>query len=176
MSPGESFEGENTCYDIENPARNEQRYLRILQKRINELNVTMPLYAIMDTSRAGVQGIRRHWKDWCNVAEAGFGRRFSSDTKDSSLDAFVWAKNGGASDGTSNISSGSFESGCEVDTALKPMPEKGTFSQDYFEMLLKNARPSAYSERSGEGGLRVLARAQTCGSPSPRALPFEPPS
>jgi cellulose 1,4-beta-cellobiosidase len=162
MSPGEIFEGENTCYDILNPARNEQRYLKLLQKRIGELNISMPLHAVLDSSRNGVQGIRRHWNDSCNVAGAGFGYPPSSNTKDSNLDAFVWVKNGGVSDGTSDTNSASFASDCGKDTALKPMPEKGEFSQQYFEMLLRNARPHVYS-RSTELQPRAPKYAHMCG-------------
>ena len=169
MSPGEMFEGENTCYDIENPARNEQQYLKLLQKRISELNVDMPLYGIMDTSRSGVQGIRRNWHDWCNVAFAGFGRRFSSDTKDDNLDAFAWIKNGGISDGTSDVNSHTFDSNCGGNTAFKSMPEKGKFSDEYFEMLLKNTRPHKYSERA-EVRPRELVGTQVCGRLSSRSF------
>lgn len=162
MSPGEAFEGENTCYDVENPARNEQRYLRIMQARIKELNVSMPTYGIMDTSRSGVFGLRYNWLDWCNVNSAGFGYSPSANTKDDRLDAYIWAKWGGLSDGTSDKTSIHYDIACSRADAYQPMPERGDFSQEYFEMLLRGWRPRRY----GEGGwLRrdKAMKAQRCG-------------
>lgn len=156
LSPGEMFEGENTCYDIENPARNEQRYLNIMRKHISELNVGMPLFGIMDTSRTGVFGIRRNWGDWCNVNGAGFGRSPSSNTGDKNLDAFIWAKWGGISDGTSDPAAYTYNSFCGLDDAFKPMPERGGFSQAYFEMLLREWKPKGYFSGLWNGRRRYL--------------------
>ncbi|KAF2652533.1 glycoside hydrolase family 6 protein [Lophiostoma macrostomum CBS 122681] len=136
LSPGEKFKDEDTCYDVYNPARNEKRYLQILNKTIGETD--MPFHAIMDSSRAGVQGIRYHWKDYCNVNEAGFGPVFSNITKDPFLDAFVWAKWGGESDGTNDTNTSTYDRPCGLPDAFQPMPEKGQWSQPYFEMLLRN--------------------------------------
>ncbi|PVH96450.1 glycoside hydrolase family 6 protein [Periconia macrospinosa] len=124
-----------------NPARNEQRYLNILRKNIRALNVTMPLFGIVDTSRAGVQGIRRRWLDWCNVKYAGFGPLFNTNTKDSNVDALLWVKNGGFSDGSSVVNLRTDGSNCGGEDAFKPMPARGDFSQAYFEMLLENSKP-----------------------------------
>jgi cellulose 1,4-beta-cellobiosidase len=136
LSPGEKFIDEDTCYDVYNPARNERKYLQILKKTIEKTD--MPFYAIMDSSRAGVQGIRYYWKDYCNVNEAGFGPIFSNVTGDPLLDAFVWAKWGGESDGTSDASALSYDSFCGGADAFQPMPERGQWSQSYFQMLLRN--------------------------------------
>ncbi|KAK0738896.1 1, 4-beta cellobiohydrolase, partial [Schizothecium vesticola] len=54
-------------------------------------------------------------------------------------DAFIWAKGGGISDGTSEASSRNYNSFCGKATAFKPSPEEGEWNQAYFEMLLKNA-------------------------------------
>lgn len=172
MSPGEMFEGENSCYDLLNPARNEKLHLDFLRRGIGKLNVSMPLHGIVDTSRDGVIGIRRHWTDWCNVASAGFGRSPSSDTKDSNVDALVWVKNGGVSDGTSDPSMYTYDSSCGLEFSFKPMPEKGEFSQAYFEMLLKEWNERHFKRSTGvprfeTDGAQICARSLSSRSLAP---------
>lgn len=142
MSPGESFNDEfAVCADLFNKARNEKQYLQILARALKTLNSTMPFHNIMDTSRSGIQGIRELWSDWCNVNYSSWGIIPIAYTEDPNLDAFVWTTWGGISDGTSDPSSPNFKSNCGKNTtAFKPMPEKGVFSQAYFEMLLKGKR------------------------------------
>ncbi|KAF2003538.1 glycoside hydrolase family 6 protein [Amniculicola lignicola CBS 123094] len=123
-----------------NRARTEQAYLHLIAAELDKAG--MPHHAIMDSSRNGVFGIRREWGNWCNVKGAGFGHNSSADTKDEMLDAFVWAKGGGESDGTSDAASTAYNSFCGKDDAFKPMPGKGEWSQGYFEQLLKNWSPT----------------------------------
>ncbi|KAJ3469938.1 hypothetical protein MRS44_000037 [Fusarium solani] len=58
------------------------------------------------------------------------------------LDAFVWVKPGGESDGTSDTSAARYDYHCGASAALQPAPEAGTWFQAYFEQLLTNANPS----------------------------------
>lgn len=102
----------------------------------------MPNHAIIDTGRNGVSGLRQEWGNWCNVNGAGFGVRPTSTTGHDLADAFVWVKPGGESDGTSDSSATRYDSFCGKSDAYQPSPEAGTWNQDYFEMLLKNAKPS----------------------------------
>lgn len=101
-----------------------------------------PNHAIVDTGRNGHPGGRLAWGDWCNVVNAGFGLRPTSDTGSSLADAFVWVKPGGESDGTSDTSATRYDSFCGKSDAFKPSPEAGTWNQAYFEMLLDNANPA----------------------------------
>jgi cellulase/cellobiase CelA1 len=100
--------------------------------------------------------------DWCNVisklfpipkpnirislltyiAETGFGIRPTSNTGHASVDAIVWAKPGGESDGTSDTTAARYDTHCGLPDALKPAPEAGKWFQAYFEQLLTNASPS----------------------------------
>jgi cellulose 1,4-beta-cellobiosidase len=96
----------------------------------------------MDTSRNAVQGLRYSWDDWCNVGGAGIGRRPTGETKDERLDAFVWVKRPGESDGTNNSASEDYNPFCGNQDAFKPSPAKGQWNQKYFEMLVENAKPS----------------------------------
>lgn len=114
----------------------------------------MPYHAVADMSRAGVQGLRYKWEDWCNVDGAGFGRRPQAWTKELGVDedlvdGIVWVKNGGVSDGASEPSLavaggeyGAYNEFCGREGAYKPSPRKGEWNQGYFEMLVRNARPS----------------------------------
>jgi len=106
-----------------------------------------------ETNRAG-KG------DWCNVNGAGFGVRPTSTTGDALVDAFVWVKPGGESDGVSDSSADRYDSFCGKDDgkldfvfpkshisnwfilAFKPAPQAGQWNEAYFEMLLKNAKPA----------------------------------
>lgn len=76
------------------------------------------------------------------------------------MDAFVWVKPGGESDGTSDTSAKRYDAKCGLEDALKPAPEAGSWfqvcsqsnsipicavltnrTQAYFEQLLRNANP-----------------------------------
>lgn len=159
MFPGEHFANETTCYDILNRASNEQKYLAILNKKVQELNSSMPLHSIMDTTRSGQHGLRERWTDWCNASGADFGRVPSSNTGDKQLDAFVWTQRGGVSDGTNDRGSRTYNSDCRKIDAFEPMPERWVWSQAYFEMLLENwSQRGLLRERGGEE-----VRAAQCG-------------
>jgi len=123
-----------------NKAQDEKRYVALFAPELK--NNGMPNHAIVDTGRNAVQGLRQEWGHWCNVNGAGFGVRPTSNTGDSLTDAFVWVKPGGESDGTSDTSATRYDSFCGMPDAFKPSPEAGSWNQAYFEMLLKNAKPS----------------------------------
>ncbi|KAK6218648.1 Glucanase [Colletotrichum higginsianum IMI 349063] len=98
---------------------------------------------IVDQGRSGKQPTGQEaWGDWCNAIGTGFGPRPSTNTGSSLVDAFVWVKPGGESDGTSNTSAVRYDHNCGKNDALKPAPEAGTWFQAYFEQLLKNANPA----------------------------------
>ncbi|GMF93807.1 unnamed protein product [Aspergillus oryzae] len=69
------------------------------------------------------------WGDWCNVKNTGFGVRPTTDTGDELVDAFVWVKPGGESDGTSDTSAERYDAHCGYADALTPAPEAGTWFQ-----------------------------------------------
>ncbi|BAE64227.1 unnamed protein product [Aspergillus oryzae RIB40] len=98
---------------------------------------------IVDTGRNGNQPTgQSQWGDWCNVKNTGFGVRPTTDTGDELVDAFVWVKPGGESDGTSDTSAERYDAHCGYADALTPAPEAGTWFQAYFEQLVENANPS----------------------------------
>lgn len=125
---------------------------------------------IVDTSRNGWGGAgrpaaaaadvddmridrRAHRGNWCNVRNAGVGERprATPDTNRPYLDAFVFVKPPGASDGTSdstattpNSDGKRFDPMCgagNVD-ALSGAPHAGSWFHEQFLMLLRNAHPA----------------------------------
>ncbi|KAF4830344.1 Exoglucanase 2 [Colletotrichum tropicale] len=98
---------------------------------------------IVDQGRSGKQPTGQEaWGDWCNAVGTGFGLRPSTNTGSSLVDAFVWVKPGGESDGTSDTSAARYDFNCGKNDALKPAPEAGTWFQAYFVQLLTNANPA----------------------------------
>jgi len=136
-NPGEF---ENTSDAKYNKCQDEKRYVDTFCPLVKSAG--MPCHAVVDTGRNAVQGLRVEWGDWCNVNGAGFGARPTSTTGDSLVDAFVWIKPGGESDGTSDSSANRYDSFCGKSDAFKPSPQAGTWNEAYFEMLIKNASPS----------------------------------
>ncbi|KAI1803002.1 glycoside hydrolase family 6 protein [Daldinia bambusicola] len=140
LLPGEFATGDDSRYVR---PQNEQHFVRILSDALRENGLpARATHAIIDTSRSGVSGLRYTWDDWCNIKGAGFGIRPTSQTGDETLDAFVWVKHPGESDGTSNSSEPGYDEFCGKDDAVKPSPGSGLWHQAYFEMLVRNADPS----------------------------------
>jgi cellulose 1,4-beta-cellobiosidase len=141
--PGE-FANADDSRDIR-PA-NEQRFVHILASALQRRG--LPAYAthaVLDTSRNAVSGLRYSWDEWCNVNGAGLGVRPSGQTGDEVLDAFVWVRRPGESDGASENDGGSVEgevNGCTAKSAVRPAPARDVWFQGFFEMLVRNARPA----------------------------------
>ncbi|KAF2866512.1 cellobiohydrolase-like protein II precursor [Massariosphaeria phaeospora] len=137
MSPGEFSKATDAQW---NKAQNEKQYITLFSPELKSAG--MPGQAIVDTARNGVQNLRKEWGHWCNVKGAGFGPRPTSTTGSTLVDAFVWVKPGGESDGTSDTSADRFDSFCGYEDAYQPAPEAGQWNQAYFEDLVKNAKPA----------------------------------
>ncbi|KAK8113002.1 glycoside hydrolase family 6 protein [Apiospora sp. TS-2023a] len=135
-TPGEFSDASDAQW---NKAQNEKLYTEMFGAELKSAG--MPNHAIVDTGRNAVTGLREEWGNWCNVNGAGFGVRPTADTGSELVDAFVWGKPGGESDGTSDSSATRYDSFCGKPDAFKPSPEAGQWNQEYFEMLLKNANP-----------------------------------
>ncbi|KAF2152180.1 glycoside hydrolase family 6 protein [Myriangium duriaei CBS 260.36] len=118
----------------------ENRYINALSPLLTSAG--FPAHFIVDTSRNGVQPTQQNaWGDWCNIKGTGFGVRPTTATGNTLVDAFVWVKPGGESDGTSDSSAERYDSTCGLSDALSPAPEAGTWFQAYFQQLLTNANP-----------------------------------
>jgi cellulose 1,4-beta-cellobiosidase len=137
LSPGEFSKATDAAY---NKAQNEKQYVALFSPELKSAG--MPSQAIIDTGRNAVTGLRKEWGNWCNVKGAGFGVRPTGSTGNSLVDAFVWVKPGGESDGTSDSSATRYDSFCGKEDAFQPSPEAGQWNQAYFEELVKNAKPA----------------------------------
>lgn len=132
-----------TCpsYTQGNSVCDEKRYINALAPLLTAAGY--PAHFIVDQGRSGVQPTKQQaWGDWCNVIGTGFGTRPTTATDDPLLDAIVWVKPGGESDGTSNTTATRYDAHCGYDDALKPAPEAGNWFQAYFVQLLTNANPA----------------------------------
>jgi cellulose 1,4-beta-cellobiosidase len=87
----------------------------------------LPAHFITDQGRVALPGARAAWGDWCNVAPAGLGHPYTTETGNEFVDALVWIKPGGESDGA-----------CGMDGA----PGAGLWFEKYTEMLIENADPA----------------------------------
>ncbi|GES64607.1 cellobiohydrolase [Aspergillus terreus] len=133
----------STCpsYTSGNSNCDENRYINAFAPLLKAQG--WDAHFIVDTGRNGVQPTKQNaWGDWCNVIGTGFGVRPTTNTGNSLVDAFVWVKPGGESDGTSDSSAARYDAHCGYSDALQPAPEAGTWFQAYFEQLLKNANPA----------------------------------
>ncbi|KAG8736715.1 Beta-glucosidase cel3A [Ceratobasidium sp. 428] len=118
----------------------EIHYINALAPLLTQYS--FPAHFIVDQGRSGVQNIRSQWGDWCNILGAGFGTQPTTSTGSSYIDAIVWVKPGGESDGTSNTSSSRYDSTCGLSDATQPAPEAGTWFEAYFETLVSKANPA----------------------------------
>ncbi|KAL4781029.1 1, 4-beta cellobiohydrolase [Aspergillus varians] len=136
----------DTCpsYTSENDICDEQSYINNLAPELSAAG--WDAHFVVDTGRNGKQPTGQiEWGDWCNAKGTGFGVRPTTDTGDDLVDAFVWIKPGGESDGTSDQSAERYDSHCGAEAALQPAPEAGTWFQAYFEQLVENANPALSS-------------------------------
>ncbi|KAF9473876.1 cellobiohydrolase [Pholiota conissans] len=103
-----------------------------------------PAHFIVDQGRAGKGAIRTDWGQWCNIAGAGFGTKptaSQSVLNNTNVDAIVWVKPGGESDGTSDPSAARFDANCVSPVSQVPAPEAGSWFNAYVVNLVKNADP-----------------------------------
>jgi cellulose 1,4-beta-cellobiosidase len=127
-----------------NFAIDEIHFISLFDKAMHDNGITGMSY-ITDTSRNGVTNERRDCANWCNINNSGFGRRPTTDVSDlglSNLDALVWVKTPGESDGTSDTSAQRHDSMCNSADSFTPSPEAGAWSPEFFVMLAKNANPA----------------------------------
>ncbi|KAL2148458.1 hypothetical protein VTH82DRAFT_2378 [Thermothelomyces myriococcoides] len=128
------------AYTSPNPNYDEKHYVEAFSPLLNSAG--FPARFIVDTGRNGKQPTgQEEWGHWCNVRDTGFGVRPTTNTGHDLVDAFVWIKPGGESDGTSDTSAARYDYHCGLSDALKPAPEAGQWFQAYFEQLLVNANP-----------------------------------
>ncbi|KAI8804626.1 1, 4-beta cellobiohydrolase [Cladochytrium replicatum] len=130
-------------YDF-NPCIDENTYTKQLASVWG--GAGLPARFIVDTSRSGQVGIRKVWGSWCNIKGAGVGPRPATNPA-GVVDAFVWVKPPGESDGVSGPpGTPRLDGFCDPTTSngidsLSGAPQAGQWFDAQFVMLVKNANP-----------------------------------
>eukprot|EP01083_Nonionella_stella_P036091 98491_1 len=132
-----------------NDCVNEAIYIQYLSGYMEKAGVTGKSW-ITDTSRNGVPDCRKARSEscgdpcceWCNIANSGFGNMPSTNVASTgltNLDAFVWAKVPGESDGTSDTTASNYDFHCGSDESVPNSPQAGMWFDSFFVMLATNA-------------------------------------
>jgi len=95
---------------------------------------------IIDTSRDGRPNIRTAAGNWCNIKGAGLGERPQASPVPK-VDAYLYIKVPGESDGTSDSKAKRFDANCTSDDAAQNAPQAGEMFDSFLIDLLKNANP-----------------------------------
>lgn len=85
-----------------NYGNNELNYVLFLHNKTVEAVPGFDPTFIIDTGRNGVVNMRKSCSNWCNIRNAGVGRNPTTDTKVAIVDAYLWLKTPGESDGCTN--------------------------------------------------------------------------
>ena len=110
----------------------------------------MDPHFIIDTGRNGVTDMRADCSHWCNIRGAGIGHLPTTNTGNSSIDAYLWLKTPGESDGcTQTLPDGSqcprFDSQCGSYDSIGSQgsepraPEAGQWFDYQIKKLAENA-------------------------------------
>jgi hypothetical protein len=149
QTPGEFSTATDAKY---NKCQDEKRYVNAFAPLLKTAG--MPNHAIVDTGRNAVTGLRLAWGDWCNVIGAGFGVRPTTTTNDALVDAFVWGKPGGESDGVSDPDADRYDSFCGHEDG------KLSFKIQCCSNLILHSVQAISTSRSMEPGLLRAAPCQ----------------
>ena len=136
-----------------NSCINEAIYITDLTETFSGSSIDITINGwITDTSRNGVTNMRSDCANWCNIEGAGLGERPNTDTSyvesltgASIIDALIWVKVPGESDGTSNTSSSRYDAHCTSSDSQVPAPQAGQWFDTYFVDLCTNAVPPLLS-------------------------------
>jgi cellulose 1,4-beta-cellobiosidase len=123
----------------DDPSADELSYARDLSEALAGVGITGKGFLI-DTGRNGRNGIRTAPGNWCNIKGAGLGER-PRVAPAPLIDAYVWIKVPGESDGTADTKAARFDPNCASDDATPGAPEAGKLFEPYLVDLVKNANP-----------------------------------
>ncbi|KAG8694610.1 hypothetical protein FRC08_008376 [Ceratobasidium sp. 394] len=103
--------------------------------------VGYPAHFVVDQGRSGNQNVTRSGSDWCNFKYAGLGTRPTASTTSPLLDAVLWVKPPGESDGSSDPNSPRYVDTCASNTSYVPSPEAGSWGSGLFRSMVQLANP-----------------------------------
>jgi cellulose 1,4-beta-cellobiosidase len=117
----------------------ELGYVEDLTSGLAAVGITGKAFLI-DTGRNGRPNVRTSPGNWCNIKGAGLGER-PQVSPAPAVDAYVYIKVPGESDGTSDPKAARFDANCTSDDASPNAPQAGKLFQPYLIELVKNAAP-----------------------------------
>jgi len=123
-----------------NPARDEITYVQKLSETFAAYGIQNRSFLI-DTSRNGNPAARQTWGNWCNIARAGIGERPKAAPM-AGVDAFLWVKPPGESDGISEVGAPRFDLSCQSSDSLLGAPQAGEWFHQHIVSLVGNAKPA----------------------------------
>ena len=121
-----------------NPCPDEESYIKQLSRALLTEGIKGKTF-IIDTARDG-KVVRGSWSSWCNIKGAGLGPRPQASPMPL-VDAYVWVKPPGESDGTTDKKSPRFDIGCTSVDSMPNAPEGGQWFAEHFINMVKNAEP-----------------------------------
>jgi cellulose 1,4-beta-cellobiosidase len=121
------------------PPNDELGYVQDLAKRLDAAGVSGKGFVI-DTGRDGRPNVRSSPGNWCNIKGAGLGERPQAAPAPL-LDAYLWIKVPGESDGVADPKAPRYDSNCSSDDATPGAPQAGDMFASYLIDLAKNANP-----------------------------------
>jgi cellulose 1,4-beta-cellobiosidase len=121
------------------PGPDEVSYAADLDRALAAVGIAGKGFVI-DTGRNGRGGIRQAPDSWCNVRGAGLGERPRAAPAPL-IDAYLWIKTPGHSDGTSDPKAPRFDPHCASDDATPGAPQAGEVFEPYLIQLVENAAP-----------------------------------
>jgi cellulose 1,4-beta-cellobiosidase len=128
-----------TPHDPAGPSDDELAYVYDLDRELGKVGITGKGFVI-DTGRDGRGNIRDAPDSWCNVKGAGLGERPRAAPAPL-VDAYLFVKVPGESDGTSDPKAPRFDPNCARDDATPGAPQAGEMFGSYLIDLLRNANP-----------------------------------
>lgn len=134
-----------------NLGHNEMNYAAALAGAMKAAMPDFDAKMLIDTSRNGQPGTRQQCSNWCNARGAGFGLLPTTETGSEHVDALMWLKTPGESDGcTEELPSGGtcprFDADCASIDSIgtkdgEPRaPEAGGWFEYQIQMLASNAK------------------------------------
>ncbi len=120
-----------------NPARSELMYVDQMTQEF--IMAGLPAHFVIDTSRNGNPNARKEWRNWCNINDAALGV-LPQVNPYPNVDAYLWVKTPGESDGTSDQTARRFDSMCHSIDSVRNAPEAGEWFEEYFLMLVRNSQ------------------------------------
>ncbi|KAK4098406.1 carbohydrate-binding module family 1 protein [Parathielavia hyrcaniae] len=142
------------AYTEGSPSPDESRYATNLANALRERG--LPTSFIIDQGRVERPGARSEWGQWCNISPAGFGQPPTTNTNNPVVDALVWVKPGGESDGECGMSGA---------------PRAGAWFDAYAQMLATNAHPAISGNPPPTSTSTSSSR--TSATPTPSATPTQ---